>query len=304
MKWTLENCKKEASKYKTKTEFARNSSGAYDAAWRKGWIDLLFSKDKHTFEECKKEASKYTSRNEFSTNSFSFYWTSKKNGWLDLFYGKLKTLPKKYWTYEKCMEESKKYKSKYEFWQKSWSAYAKANKYKWLDDFTWLKTPVLTDKMEEKNNVIYAYIDNDNKTIYIGRTINIYRRHIQHNNLSRKGGKYDSIKQHFNKIGKELPLPEILEENLTYEKSQEQEDFWKNNFINDGWNVLNKAKTGKGSSSLGRVYRKWTYDICKKESENYETRSKFKNGCKGAYEASIRNKWMDDFYPKTKPLIV
>ncbi len=302
MKWTLENCKKEASKYKTKTEFAKNSSGAYDAAWRKGWIDLLFNKDKHTFEECRKESLKYNSRSEFWKHSFSFYWTSKKNGWLDLFYGKIKTLPKKYWNYNNCMIESKKYKSRIEFCEKSPGAYYKSTRNMWIEDFVWLKTPILPDKLSEKENIIYVYKDKDEKIAYIGRTINLKRRHIQHNNLSRKGGKYDSIKQYFFNKGKELPYPEILEENLTYEESQEKEDYWKNFFINKGWTVLNKAKTGKGSGSLGRIYRKWTYDICKEESKKYETRSKFKYGCKGAYEASIRNKWIDDFYPKTKPL--
>lgn len=296
MKWTLENCKMEASKYKTKTDFSRGSSGAYDAAWRKGWLDLFFNKDKHTFDECKEESLKYNSRSEFSKNSFSFYWTSKKNGWLDLFYGKLKTLPKKYWDYENCMKESKKYKSRIEFCEMSSGAYYKSTRNGWIEDFVWLKTPTLPDKLEEKENIIYVYEDRNKKVAYIGRTINLKRRHIQHNCPNRKEGKYDSIKQYFISINKELPLPKILEEKLTYEESQEKEDYWKNYYVNDGWLVLNKAKTGKGSGSLGRVYRKWTYEICQKESEKYETRTKFKTGCKGAYEASVRNKWINDFF--------
>src|SRR5690349_6420172 len=37
--WTLELCKNEALKYKTRTEWNKKSSGSYTAAWRMGWID-------------------------------------------------------------------------------------------------------------------------------------------------------------------------------------------------------------------------------------------------------------------------
>ena len=38
----FENVEREAKKYKSRTECARNSSGAYDAARRHGWLDILF----------------------------------------------------------------------------------------------------------------------------------------------------------------------------------------------------------------------------------------------------------------------
>lgn len=37
--WTKVNCQEEALKYKKRTDFARNSSGAYDAAWRNNWLN-------------------------------------------------------------------------------------------------------------------------------------------------------------------------------------------------------------------------------------------------------------------------
>lgn len=38
-KWSLDNCIKEAKKYKTRTEFNKKSSGAYDAALRNKWLN-------------------------------------------------------------------------------------------------------------------------------------------------------------------------------------------------------------------------------------------------------------------------
>ena len=36
--WTLERCKKEASKYETVSEWQKRSSSAFHAAYRNGWI--------------------------------------------------------------------------------------------------------------------------------------------------------------------------------------------------------------------------------------------------------------------------
>lgn len=38
-KWTYETCAEESKKYKTRTEFQKGSAGAYQKAWKKGWID-------------------------------------------------------------------------------------------------------------------------------------------------------------------------------------------------------------------------------------------------------------------------
>jgi predicted GIY-YIG superfamily endonuclease len=41
-KWTKEKCKEEAKKYKSRSEFGKNSSGAYNAALKNNWIDEFF----------------------------------------------------------------------------------------------------------------------------------------------------------------------------------------------------------------------------------------------------------------------
>jgi predicted GIY-YIG superfamily endonuclease len=42
--WTKENCRKEALKYKTRTEFQKGSSGAYYSSRRNGWLGEIFPK--------------------------------------------------------------------------------------------------------------------------------------------------------------------------------------------------------------------------------------------------------------------
>ena len=40
-KWTYETCRKEAKKYKTRSNFAAGSSEAYLAAWKNKWLDKI-----------------------------------------------------------------------------------------------------------------------------------------------------------------------------------------------------------------------------------------------------------------------
>ena len=41
--WNIkENCIEDARKYKTKSEWKKNSGGAYGAAWKNKWLDECF----------------------------------------------------------------------------------------------------------------------------------------------------------------------------------------------------------------------------------------------------------------------
>ena len=41
--WTLKKCQEEASKYKTKIEFLENNKRAYQASYKKGWLNEICS---------------------------------------------------------------------------------------------------------------------------------------------------------------------------------------------------------------------------------------------------------------------
>lgn len=141
-KWTRKTCREEALKYNTATEFEKNSSGAYAAALRNGWLKdyiwftILHKKwDKET---CYNEAKKYNTRFEFFNGCRGAYIKSLKTGWIKD-YAWLKSrqnVPAGYWdTYEHCYEEAKKYTSRRSFQNGSMGAYTKSRINGWLDEF-------------------------------------------------------------------------------------------------------------------------------------------------------------------------
>lgn len=40
--WTKEECIKDAKKYNTRSEWQKNSGGAYKVAWKNKWLDECF----------------------------------------------------------------------------------------------------------------------------------------------------------------------------------------------------------------------------------------------------------------------
>lgn len=61
-----------------------------------------------------------------------------------------------------------------------------------------------------------------------------------------------------------------------------------------GW--LSEICSHMGLNRKIRGY--WNYQNCKKEAVKYESKSKFKTGCSGAYDVARKNKWLDKFFPK------
>ena len=124
--------------------------------------------------------------------------------------------------------------------------------------------------MQKTNNLIYAYEDVENKCVYIGRTYRkLKNRHKEHNKINRKTGKYDNVKRYFLSVGKELPYPKLIKENLTTEESQYYEEYYCNEYINNGWTLINKAKCGIGKSSIGGYFVKYTEEYVKEYLESH-----------------------------------
>jgi len=91
--WTKSRCAAEARKYKTKMDFQRGASGAYNAARRNGWLDGIVKwadgvrraaahRTKWTKEACMKEAEKCGTRNEFKRNSPGAYIKALNTRWV------------------------------------------------------------------------------------------------------------------------------------------------------------------------------------------------------------------------------
>ena len=97
VKWTKPKLQKEANKYKTRVEFRKKSSGAYDAAWKKNLMDELFKNHPNqghshkptnywTKKRLQDEANKYETIKEFrEKNSGAYSTAAHKNLLKELF---------------------------------------------------------------------------------------------------------------------------------------------------------------------------------------------------------------------------
>ena len=305
-KWTKEKCFEEALKYKSRGELKRECPAVYKKARELGWLkdytwfSVLWEK-KWNYETCLTESRKYSSRGEFSEKSPGAWAVSKKNGWIEEYKWLLpRKLSNGYWTKEACFELAKKCSCVSEMIRISGSAYNTARKNGWIKDYSWFEMPLLTslDK-ESRTYSIYVYEDSDNKVCYVGLSKNWKKRHYAHKRIIK--GKSDSVKKYFDGIGVEIPLPIILEEGLNPEESQLMEDFWKNEYIRNGWHTLNRGVTGQNKSSLGGGFIKWDYNSCYREAMNYKTIADFQRANPSAQRAARENGWQKSFFWFEKP---
>jgi hypothetical protein len=87
--WTLEQCKADALKYNSKSEWTKNSKMAVNVTYKNGWVEeccahmkKIVPKNYWTLELCKADALKYDSKSEWKIKSSSAYMNAYKKGWL------------------------------------------------------------------------------------------------------------------------------------------------------------------------------------------------------------------------------
>ena len=296
-KWYYDSVKEEASKYKSRNEFAKGKRGAYNVALKNGWLDdfdwlVKPKKVKWDYDSVKEEASKYKSRGEFQKMCGYAYEVARINGWLDEWF--VHSI-KKLWDYDSTKEESKRYNTRNDFKKGSRGAYKAALRNGWLNDFDWLKD-VRFDLFKDKIDCVYAYEFNELKSVYVGRTLMCLKKQRDRDHIF---GKNDAVAIFAKQNDVPIPKPKILEQDLTIEEGSKREGYWLQRYIDNGWNALNRTRTGS-IGGLGASKRKWNYDSIKEEAKKYNTRNGFKKGSKGAYNTAWRNGWMDDFFPKIK----
>ena len=187
----------------------------------------------------------------------------------------------KIWTKDKCLEEAKKHKTRTDFMLKSGGAYSAAQKNKWLDEI-YLITPIPRCG-DRKHKCVYVYEFSDNY-VYVGLTYNIEERQ-----KSRNSNKNDAVIKHINKT-KLQPIRKQLTDYIDVVDAIKLEEFYVIKYNNEGWNILNRIKTG----GLGGGAKLWTYDNCKKEALKYKYRNDFRINSKSAYRISLKNKWLNE----------
>lgn len=233
------------------------------------------------YNKCKEVAKLYNSRSEFQHKNKNVYMIAYYYKWLDDVCSHMIELhkPKGYWNYERCKTEALKYNSKYKFEKGSPSAYGASKINNWYDDICQHMKPL----GNLKKRCIYADEFPD-KSIYIGLTYDFKKRHIDRNSNIK-----DSVSRYKNKTGLEYEEKQLTDY-IPIEEAIEKEACYVEQYRKDGWNVLNRAKTG----AIGTIILKWTFEACKKEALKYDTYMNFKRGVNGAYQKAYNNKWLDN----------
>ena len=176
-KWTKTVCTIEASKYRTKKEFKLNCYGAYNAAFKNGWLKEICSHMIHASIKWNNKtiielALKYDSLYDFRINEVNAYDAASKR--LNMipelrFLLGIKKKENKIWNKENCYKEALKYSSRKQFILNNQSAYQAARKNKWLDEIcshmnklhnNWTKEECYQIALKYQTKIEFIYNDN------------------------------------------------------------------------------------------------------------------------------------------------
>ncbi len=292
--YTYEEVYEIALNYTCSSDFQKGNGSAYGKARENGWIKdyTWFTVKQHapyTYEECFEIAKKYKSRVEFARGAVAPYNAALNHGWLDDYtWFESPQKPYNYWTKERVKEESKKFKTRGEFHDQSGTAYGKARVNGWLDEFTWLKDDRI-DFSNDKIDCVYAYEFENYHSVYVGRTL---MRRAQERDYEHMFTDSDAVVLFAREHDVPIPPMKVLETGLTLKEGTEREGYYLEYYRSNGWNTLNRAKTG----GIGLLFRnKWSKRTCREEAKKYRTRAEFAKKSPGAYEVARSNQWLDSY---------
>lgn len=190
--------------------------------------------------------------------------------------------PYGYWKIkENCHKEALNYDNISEFAKNHGQAYLNVNKMNWGGDIF----SHMIRKGNSHNRCIYSFEFSDNHA-YIGLTYDINERKSGH--LNTKTKKQSSVAKHIIKTGL-IPKFFKLTEYIFIAEAILQEEKFLNDYVNNGWKILNQMKTG----GIGGNILYWTKEKCQEEALIYEFRNEFRINANGAYDAAYRNGWLD-----------
>lgn len=246
---------------------------------------------KWTKEKCQEEALKYDGRKLFQKGYRNAYAAAQRNGWLDNVCSHMKPLHKN-WTLDNLKKEALKYKTRTIFYKKSKVAYMKSCDLKIMDEICSHMKP----QGSLKDRYIYVFEFKETNSVYVGLTWNLKRRYNEHINPTKKhknGTVYKYIRKNkdINLTFKELGYYDMI-------TASKKEGEWLEVYKKDGWNILNRTKTG----ALGGNMLKWTYNKCKNDALKYKTRKDYQNNSGSSYSSALNNEWLDDICSHMKEL--
>jgi hypothetical protein len=277
-KWTKELTSIESIKYSTRTEFQKKSKNAYCAALRNGWLDeicghmILLRNDNWTFDEIKKIANNYDRLIDFQKKENASFLYAKRHGFLKDVISHMSRNVR--WDKDKLHKEALKYNSRTEFEQNSPNAYNSARRFKIIDEITTHMEPL----GHKHKRMIYVYEFPDN-FCYVGLTFNKTKRHNAH-----MSSKDSAVYQHIEKTGS-IPFFKPLTDYIDKILAQKKENEFLEKYIQEGWFILNKTKTG----NLGSNLRLWTKEKIWEVAKKYDKLVDFRHNEPNAWNAAFNS---------------
>ena len=283
--WTYEKCLELALTCKTKIKFQNTYESAYNTACSKRWLEDIYVvmqpiKDIYwVYDKCKEVALTCRTRKDLHIKYGGAYAAINKNGWDEL-YSHMDFGRNIKWTYEKCIEIALSCETRKEFREKYPSAFVKIYTMGWSDDiFSHMKVP---DLIIER--VVYAFEFTD-KSVYVGLTADLNKREKQH--IQSAGS---AVYQHIQKT-QEYPIKKLISDGyILVSDAQILEGTTVELYRSNGWNILNKAKTG----AIGGSQIKWTKEKCAEIAFKCKSRGEFIKKYGTPYYTALRKGWLDD----------
>ena len=246
-----------------------------------------------TLDKCMEEAMKYKTRGEFNKGS-SAYKAAYVNGWLNDICGHMVSPYKSpgYWTKEKCTKEALKYTARYLFSKGGGTAYNVARKNGWLDGVcSHMKNNNKPAGYWTKDHCVEEALKYETRSQFSVEGSGAYY-------AAGGNGWLDDICGHME--DKKKPPGYWTREHCHEEALKYQVRSTFRDSSGGAYNVARKNGWLDGVCNHMKIIKRpisyWTFHRCKEEASKYESRSKFKNGCSGAYQAVRTNGWLDELY--------
>jgi len=289
IKGTEDAVRKEASKYKYKSDFEKGNISAYRYAIKLGIINNLFPerKIKWTEDAVRKEASKYKYKSDFARDNLSAYQNALKLGIINSLFPDYKFK----WTEDAVRKEASKYKYKIEFYKNNQSAYDVALKMKIIDELFPEKKPFWneerpikwTEDAIRKEASKYKYKDDFRNANYTAYDYALKMKIIDELFPERKHGPHKYTPDEIERTLKQIHSYKDLYKNPSFY------EFLRRN------KLLDKYFPDRIPRNI-----KWTEDTIRKEASKYKSKIDFKRGNESAYITSIRLGMINSLFPNSR----
>lgn len=246
-------------------------------------------RNSYTFEYAYNIAKQYTSLSDFKNSYYNLYIACYMHDWLKQFTW-LQRVNRLKWTYETIYQEAQKYTTLKEFRTSVHKAYTIASKNGWLKDYTWLHKN--SQNINDSIWAVYVY-EIENQYVYVGLTIDINRRDYEHKHRDN-----DSLYNFCNEHNIDITNYniKIIQDNINAQEAQQLEHSTIEHYkLNTSYKVINKGKTGIGTSSLGSGILKWDEANCQAVAKTCYTKKEFKHKYSRAYQVARLNNWINNY---------